>query len=118
MKMRKIRLINVETGKPIILPDTARGRKIRRIARKSAQHFRATLSHNKMMEVIDRTSMSKPQMPPSIFSGDSSIKMWDNINNAKTIAELRMALYVVCCRIQDLESRLENHAYNDAKLPS
>ena len=58
------------------------------------------------------------QVPPSIFSGDSSVKMWDNINNAKTIAELRMALYVVCCRIQDLESRLENHAYNDAKLLS
>ena len=42
-----------------------------------------------------------------IFSGDSSAKMWDEINNAKTIAELRMALYVVCCRIQELEEKVE-----------
>ena len=32
--------------------------------------------------------------------------MWAEINGAKNIDDLRMALYVVCCRIQDLESRV------------
>jgi hypothetical protein len=39
-----------------------------------------------------------------IFSGDYSKDMWDEINNAKTIADLREALYFVCCRLQELES--------------
>ena len=42
-----------------------------------------------------------------IFSGDYSKDMWDSINNAKTIADLREALYFVCCRLQELESKLE-----------
>ena len=42
-----------------------------------------------------------------IFSGDTSVKMWEEINGAKTIRDLRMALYVVCCRIQELEEKAE-----------
>jgi len=53
---------------------------------------------------------------PRIFSGDASGKMWEEINGAKTIAELRMALYVVCCRIQELESRVENQTQHNEKI--
>jgi hypothetical protein len=41
-----------------------------------------------------------------IFSGDYSRDMWDAINSAKTKSELRRALYFVCCRLQELESRI------------
>lgn len=44
--------------------------------------------------------------PEKIFSGDYSRDMWDEINGAKTIAQLRLALYVVCCRLQELESKI------------
>jgi hypothetical protein len=48
-----------------------------------------------------------------IFSGDNSKKMWDEINKAKTIYDLRWALYNVCCHFQTLETRIE---YDEAKL--
>ena len=41
-----------------------------------------------------------------IFSGDASVKMWEGINGAKTVSDLRMALYVVCCRLQELEEKV------------
>lgn len=44
-----------------------------------------------------------------IFSGDESQGMWDDINQAKTIADLRSALYGVCCHLQELESRVEQY---------
>jgi hypothetical protein len=44
--------------------------------------------------------------PKSIFSGDYSRSMWDAINSAKTNVDLRDALYLACCRLQELESRL------------
>ncbi len=44
---------------------------------------------------------------PRIFSGDASRKMWAEINGAKNIDDLRMALYVVCCRLQELEEKVE-----------
>lgn len=50
-----------------------------------------------------RTSLIRKR----IFSGDESIQMWNNINNAKTIADLRRALYSVCCRLQEFEGRVE-----------
>lgn len=46
-------------------------------------------------------------MKNKIFSGDESKAMWDEINNAKTIADLREALFGVCCKLQELESLLE-----------
>ena len=41
---------------------------------------------------------------PRIFSGDRSAEMWREINGAKTIYDLRLALYGVCCKLQELES--------------
>ena len=41
-----------------------------------------------------------------IFSGEFSRDMWEVINSAKTEYDLRMALYFVCCHLQQLESRL------------
>ena len=41
-----------------------------------------------------------------IFSGDGSRDMWNDINAAETVDELKDALYFVCCRLQDLESKL------------
>jgi hypothetical protein len=43
-------------------------------------------------------------MNEPIFSGDKSREMWNEINKSKTIADLRMALYGVCCKLQELES--------------
>ena len=41
-----------------------------------------------------------------VFSGDYSSDMWNAINKANTRDDLRSALYFVCCRIQELESKL------------
>lgn len=45
-----------------------------------------------------------------IFSGEYSRDMWEAINSAKTKGDLRRALYFVCCRLQELESRLTKDA--------
>ena len=42
-----------------------------------------------------------------IFSGEFSRDMWEVINSARTVEDLEIALYFVCCRLQELESRLE-----------
>lgn len=42
-----------------------------------------------------------------IFSGDYSKDMWKAINSAKTKTDLRWALYLVCCRLQELETLIE-----------
>jgi hypothetical protein len=41
---------------------------------------------------------------PRIFSGEYSRRMWDEINEAKSKRDLREALFLVCCRLQELES--------------
>jgi len=41
-----------------------------------------------------------------IFGGPYSQDMWEAINGAKSRRDLREALYFVCCRIQELESKL------------
>lgn len=46
-------------------------------------------------------------MNKKIFSGENSANMWNEINNAKTVAQLRRALYGVCCKLQELESKME-----------
>ena len=43
----------------------------------------------------------------AIFSGKYSTDMWEMINKAKSAKDLRRALYCVCCRLQELESRME-----------
>lgn len=45
-------------------------------------------------------------MTDRIFSGDYSVDMWDAINEAKSKSDLRDALYLVCCRLQELEAKL------------
>ena len=56
--------------------------------------------------------MSKTDtVPPAkdkIFSGEYSRGMWDEINNAKSKRALRWALYTVCCRIQELEGKVDD----------
>lgn len=42
-----------------------------------------------------------------IFDSEPSIKMWNDINNAKTVRELKWALYGVCCKLQELEGRVK-----------
>jgi two-component SAPR family response regulator len=42
-----------------------------------------------------------------IFSGEYSKDMWKEIDKAKNIADLRSALYTICCRLQELEVRIE-----------
>jgi len=44
-----------------------------------------------------------------IFSGDYSRDMWDKINGARTVRDLSHALYLVCCRLQELEARLRSN---------
>lgn len=48
--------------------------------------------------------MSK--QPDRIFSGEYSHKMWTMINEAGTAEQVRNALYLVCCRLQELEAKL------------
>jgi hypothetical protein len=43
-----------------------------------------------------------------IFSGNYSKPMWNEINKAETIEDLKLALYTVCCRLQELEGRLSD----------
>jgi hypothetical protein len=47
----------------------------------------------------------RPSNPPFIMSGKYSEEMWKRINMAETVADLREALYMVCCRLQELEGR-------------
>jgi hypothetical protein len=42
-----------------------------------------------------------------IFYGDESREMWDQINVAKTIPQLRESLFTVCCRLQEFEDKVE-----------
>ena len=44
------------------------------------------------------------------MSGDYSVDMWKAINHAKSKSELRMALYFVCCRMQELEDMFDKGA--------
>lgn len=48
--------------------------------------------------------------PKKIFSGDASSDMWAEIRRAKSKSTLRMALYTVCCRIQELEGKIDDIA--------
>jgi hypothetical protein len=59
---------------------------------------------------------TKRTYPPDIFSGDASIDLWDEINSARTKKQLRRALYTVCCRIQELETRIEK-LWNSTQPP-
>ena len=47
-----------------------------------------------------------------IFSGDYSRNMWEQINNAKTFSDVRLTMYTICCRLQELETLLNKGYYN------
>ena len=44
--------------------------------------------------------------PDRVFSGDTSREMWRAINKAETVTALREALYGVCCKLQEFESKV------------
>ena len=48
------------------------------------------------------------------MSGEYSIDMWKKIENAKTVKDLRDALYLVCCKIQELEGYI-NRGKNEKR---
>lgn len=52
-----------------------------------------------------------------IFSGDYSYDMWDTINSSKTVDDLKFALYTVCCRLQELETRVSPALKHSKPLP-
>ncbi len=52
--------------------------------------------------------MKKENNTKKIMSGDYSGDMWYAISHAKTKRELREALYFVCCRLQELETKYDN----------
>ena len=39
-----------------------------------------------------------------IFGGEHSRKMWEEINNAETIEDVKDAMYTICCRLQEFEA--------------
>ena len=57
----------------------------------------------KWLARIPKTTSRKSRR---IFSGRDSEDMWNDINSAKTVTDLRHALHYVCCRLQELESKL------------
>jgi len=57
------------------------------------------------MTVDTNASMS------AIFSGKRSAPVWDAINKARTVSDLREALYFVGCKLQELESKVDQHKH-------
>jgi len=66
-----------------------------------------TEKSDKIIACSDFKEINKKTKEKPIFSGKDSKKMWHMINYAKTIDDLKEALYDVCCHLQELESRLE-----------
>ena len=54
----------------------------------------------------------KPPIRPKRFSGKYSEDLWGAINSARTVADLRSALYFVCCRMQELESDIDSPGWD------
>ena len=49
-----------------------------------------------------------------LFSGNYSEELWNKVNNARTVKKLRLALYAVTCKCQELETvvvSLEKHIF-------
>ena len=64
---------------------------------------------NRNKKVVPPMSPGEQRTQTEIFSGDGRIDLWNEINNAKTCTDLRVALYTVCCRIQELESLVRSN---------
>ncbi len=50
------------------------------------------------------TKKASKRKPRRIFSGPESERMWNEINDAKNLDDLKWALYTVGCKLQELES--------------
>ena len=74
---------------------------------------RKTLTTEKIVGVVQPRLVR--QSSPRIFSGDASEDLWAKINGAKTVKDLRMALYTVCSRMQELESKVESLSLPNAR---
>ena len=68
----------------------------------------------KMAWVRSREGMQECQKK-KIFSGECSCKMWNVINSAETVEDLKYALYTVCCRLQELEDVVVKRDKSDEK---
>ena len=64
------------------------------------------------LELEDRENGQVNTLVKPIFSEDYSRNMWKAINKAKSKKDLRDALYLVCCRIQELEDKIDKHIKN------
>ena len=42
-----------------------------------------------------------------IFSGSGSVQLWEAINDAKTVEDLRQVVYLMGCYLQRLESKVD-----------
>ena len=61
--------------------------------------------HGDALTLANQFIAAVEEKPERIMSGPYSEEMWDEINSARTVEDLRYALYFVCCRLQQLESR-------------
>jgi hypothetical protein len=57
-----------------------------------------------------------PQKTELLFSGPGSVDLWEKINAARTNAELRRAVYLLACRCQELEARIDAR-FSKTQLP-
>lgn len=64
---------------------------------------------------MTKAQMKKHLTALPIFSGPRSGKMWDEINNAQNVGQLREALYTICCHLQELEGRLRHLSSESSK---
>ena len=62
-------------------------------------------SQRKVKELSRDAEPPEPE-PKKVFGGPYSENMWLAINNASDINSLQWALYLVCCRIGELEAQV------------
>lgn len=66
------------------------------------------------MHLDERVKQQRQGKP--IFSGDDSVDMWKEINGARTIKDLRRAVYGLGCKLQEFESRVDQRE-SDRRTP-
>jgi len=66
------------------------------------------------MHLDERVKQQRKGKP--IFSGDDSVDMWKEINGARTIKDLRRAVYGLGCKLQEFESRVDQRE-SDRRTP-
>lgn len=48
----------------------------------------------------------KSKFSDDIFSGENSRELWSKIHNIFTFDDCRWTLYLLCCKLQELETKL------------